>query len=249
MKLAVVNASVQHSNRMAELIEGYGTERDMSIDAKYFHSCEELLSDVKQQGPYDAYVIEVLMPEYDGIELGKRLTRLGEGGKFFYTYGESSRAWQAFRVDAIDYLLRNRNEGAGRELFNDAMDKTCRRLRSRTVSPTVSFRINDGFIRIRVEDLLYATLDGRRIALKTVDGSRHVSPTVRGSFAKATSELQQFPEMLLIRPSLIINMKHIRRVDEEGVTMNTGERINASKSHLTIIERSWGEFCNGTLEI
>ena len=57
-------------------------------------------------GGYDIYILDVIMPQLNGIELGMNLREEGFDGKIIYLTSSQEYSLDAFRVRAFDYLIK-----------------------------------------------------------------------------------------------------------------------------------------------
>ncbi|GBF75628.1 hypothetical protein PA598K_04047 [Paenibacillus sp. 598K] len=65
----------------------------------------ELLAEMEQLQP-DVLFLDIEMPEVDGLELAERLLSMGGGFEIVFVTAYRQYAVEAFRVEALDYLLK-----------------------------------------------------------------------------------------------------------------------------------------------
>src|SRR6516225_11054472 len=54
----------------------------------------------------DAVFVDINLPVKDGVSLATQLAMLPQPPRLVFTTGDASRATDAFRLDAVDYLLK-----------------------------------------------------------------------------------------------------------------------------------------------
>jgi len=54
----------------------------------------------------DAVFLDIKLPGKDGVSLATQLAMLPQPPRLVFTTGDASRATDAFRLDAVDYLLK-----------------------------------------------------------------------------------------------------------------------------------------------
>ena len=82
LRIAVCDDEEMQLRQAAAMLERYLQSRpDLFGQVEAFRSGEELLLRVEEQGGFALYVLDILMPELSGIETGRRLRALGDGGE------------------------------------------------------------------------------------------------------------------------------------------------------------------------
>src|ERR1700724_92905 len=54
----------------------------------------------------DAVLVDINLPGKDGVSLAKQLAMLPQPPRLIFTTGNANRATDAFRLEAVDYLLK-----------------------------------------------------------------------------------------------------------------------------------------------
>lgn len=102
LKIAVCDDQETHLKKTAGLLNSYFDARP-ALEGKVtlFNSGRSLVEGAAEQGGFDLYVLDILMPEYNGIETGRRLRELGEGGEIIYLTNANDFAADSYDVRAF----------------------------------------------------------------------------------------------------------------------------------------------------
>ena len=139
------------------MLNAYLSSRpDLSGQVETFRSGSTLLARVEDVGGFDLYVLDILMPELSGIDTGRRLRALGDGGEIIYLTSSNDFAADSYDVRAFFYLLKPVNEGKLFQVLDAAVENLKRRRSSAVVVTTV-----DGPRRILLERIRYVERVGR----------------------------------------------------------------------------------------
>ena len=106
-------------------------DRRFTFDT-FFHP-EDLTEAAEKIGGYDIYILDVVMPGMNGISLGVKLREAGYDGKIIYLTSSSEYSLDAFRVRALDYLIKPIEDGSFFKAMDDAAE--CMWLEPKDINP------------------------------------------------------------------------------------------------------------------
>ena len=85
MRIAVCDDEKPELEKILGLLREYDRARqDISFTLSAFSDAESLLNFVDEYGGFDLYILDIVMPETNGIQLGSALRRLGDDGMIVY---------------------------------------------------------------------------------------------------------------------------------------------------------------------
>ena len=157
LRIAICDDEEKQLNKTAALLEAYFQSRsDLNGQVERFLSGSALLEWVEEQGGFDLYLLDILMPGLSGIETGRRLRTLGEVGEIVYLTSSNCFAADSYDVRAFFYLLKPVEKA---KLFQvlDKVEESLNRRQSSAVVVTTA----DGPRRILMERIRYVERVGR----------------------------------------------------------------------------------------
>ncbi len=210
---------------------------DRSLLLSSFYSGKELLNHVDERGGFDLYILDCIMPEMDGIELGTALRKRNDHGLFFYLTTSPDFALDSYRVDALDYLLKPVDE----PLFFRSLDKAFASF-SRTAREMVPVKTAGSVRILPVADIRYAERAGKRICYYMADGSMIPGMTFNGSFMDAVSDLLTRNGMLLVGSSFVVNLIHVTEVTKTDMVLTGNLRVPIPRRLYDAVKKEWAAF-------
>lgn len=194
-----------------------------------------LLSKAEEQNGFDLYILDVIMPEPDGIQTGLKLRELGDGGEIIYLSASGDYAMDSYMVRAFFYLLKPVTEEKLSGLLEEAIEKLRHRRTKGIVVATA-----DGSRHILLDRILYAERVGRRIRYYCTDGTVDTQ-TIRGAFRDAVRPLAEDRRFCMCGASFLVNMEHVSGIDGREALLDNGGRLTLPRSAADFKD-SWGSF-------
>ncbi len=201
-------------SRLRQLLEDIG---DWQIAGEATHGRQAL--DLCQSLNPDVILLDIRMPQMDGIEVARHLTTLDSGPAVIFTTAYSDYAIQAFEAQAIGYLVKP----VRRERLQQALAQAARLTRhgmnavAAAAGPDgrrthICVRKAKGLRLIPVADILYFQADQKYVTLVLADGEEVTDETLK--------DLEvEFPEQFIrLHRNTLVARHYLQRIEttEEG---------------------------------
>ena len=224
-------------NHSAAMLNTHLSSRpDLSGQVETFRNGSVLLARAEKAGGFDLYVLDILMPELSGIDTGRRLRALGDGGEIIYLTSSNDFAADSYDIRAFFYLLKPVEESKLFRVLDEAVEKLARRRNSSIVVTTA-----DGPRRIPLERLLYVERVGRCARYFCTDGIVD-SLTIRTSFRATAAPLLADRRFCLCGASFVLNYQHVTGVKGQQALLDNGQIIPLPRTAATEFKRAWGRY-------
>jgi two-component system LytT family response regulator len=207
-------------------------------------SANEGLALIEQHKP-DFILLDIEMPGISGIDLVEILLEKRISCEVIFTTAYNEYAIRAFRLSAIDYLLKPINEPellqAIDKLRNKkALQESDRRLQvlsqnlSQNKANIISIPVLNGYEYIPVQDIEYIEASGSYAQIQTVQAK---NKTVSKNLKFFEEALQGFSQFIRVHRSFIINieqMKLFSRSDGGVIMLNSGKEVSLARERRAI---------------
>jgi len=104
LKIVIVDDEIPARNRLRDLLQDCAEEISLEVVGEASNGLEALA--LLQSCPADVALLDIRMPEMDGLELAQHLHKLSAPPAIIFTTAYDAHAIQAFEVHAVDYLLK-----------------------------------------------------------------------------------------------------------------------------------------------
>lgn len=237
MKIAVCDDRVEHTQKIRELLEHYlAAHPELGGSVECFGSGGELLDRVEEQGGYDLYFLDILMPGQDGITVGKRLRQMREQGELIFLTSSNDYAADSYEVRAFFYLLKPPSEKKLYQVLDRAVEKL-----SRQGKKTLVLETRDGSRCIPLDKILYAERAGRVMRCYCTDGTVD-SQSLRRAFREAAAPLLADPRFYLCGASFVLNFQHVTGVKGQEALLDNGQTLVLPRTSAVEFKRAWGNY-------
>lgn len=172
LKVAVTDDEAPARSRLKDLLEDISVTLPIEFVGEAANG-RELLG-LLEQSPADVVLLDIRMPEMDGLEVAQHLQKLPEPPHIIFTTAYDDYALQAFELHAIDYLLkpirlRRLNDALVRarsitRLSLDVLQKIAPEARTH-----LSVQERGKVILIPVEDIRYLRAELKYVTIRTLE--------------------------------------------------------------------------------
>lgn len=208
-------------------------------EIKTFESSQELLDywkaykgEKKAGRLFDVYILDIMMPKINGIELGKRIRTFGENTPIVYLTSFKEYGYQAFGVQARDYLLK---PVASKKLVMVLENIYSSWQKERTDFFCV--KAKEGMHNISLWDLVYVERIGRSIVYHMRDGSILTGLTIRDKFEEEVASILENPRFIQPHKSYLVNMQYIKDFMATELIMEEGTLVPISRNRRGEIKK------------
>ena len=237
LRIAICDDEEKQLDQIAALLNAYLQPRPgLHGQVEAFRSGRELLERAEKAGGFDLYVLDILMPELSGIDTGRRLRALGEGGEIIYLTSSNDFAADSYDVRAFFYLLKPIEEEKLFRVLDGAVEQLNRRRSSAVVVTTA-----DGSRCILLERIRYVERIGRCMRYYCTDGIVD-SQTIRVPFRAAAASLLADRRFCLCGASFVLNFQHVTGVNGQAALLDNGQSVALPRAAAADFKKAWGNY-------
>ena len=124
LKIAACDDESAQLEQMERMLQDYFRAR-LALPGRIsvFSDSRTLMSRVREQGGFDLYILDIIMPGLDGIQTGMELRKMGDGGEIIYLTTSSEYAVDSYTARAFFYLIKPVTEKKLFGLLDEAAEK------------------------------------------------------------------------------------------------------------------------------
>lgn len=239
MRIAICDDFAVYREQFLYIVNEYFIDKNQNVTVTTYNDGKSLLNDIEKNGGFDIYILDVLMPELTGIELGNSLRQLGHNGQIIYLTSSEEYAIDAFRTKAFNYILKPIDKY---ELFS-TLDEVISIMSAQDVT-SIIVKTKNSEVRLPNKSIMYANMNKRIVIYHLTDGQTVESLTIRTTFAEAVKELLQDNRFVLCGASTIINLSYITIIDKDSIQFQDSSQLYVGVRACKHLRSVWRNFWN-----
>lgn len=216
-----------------KLLDNYLALRGVAAKIWEFSNGQALLNAMYDE-TFDLYLLDIVMPEMDGIDLGMELRKSDENGVIFYLTTSPDFALQGYSVKAASYLLKPVQEEKLFSVLDDALKAISDRHEQ-----SIMVKTADGMSRLLLDHILYVEQKERAPRYYMKDGSCVVGVTIRTSFQDTIRPLLADKRFYLCGASFVLNLHCIKSINKADVLFVGGQQTTVPRRSAAELNTAW----------
>ena len=229
LRIAICDDMPNELQNMVLLIKEYLTLNELDAEVAEFSQSNALIEAITKES-YHLYILDVVMPLLNGLELGKEIRRLDREAQIIYATTEPQFALQAYAASPINYLLKPIEKYQLFDTLSHAIFKI-------DLSDERSFNVktSDSLRVIKLSDIVCCEYCNHAVKINLRNGDEVVSRTIRESFSVYSSPILKDRHFVQCHASFIVNMRWTERFSKESFMMSGGIIVPiAPKQYATV---------------
>lgn len=214
VKLAVCDDSSLDINKLISCFESCRFSEAIQITK--FKS-GELLVEAHKQNPYQIVLLDVDMPNLNGITVGKMLRKYDEKVLIIFTTSYPQYAIEAYDCEAFHYLLKPISTQKLETVINRAIHKCCLNKKY------IKIKIQNKVIQLPISEIIYIEYCRKHVLYHT---ENRVIETV-GRFCDVLDELIKYG-FYQVHQGYIVNFAKVQDFCGYSVILNNGQSVMIS---------------------
>lgn len=237
LRIALCDDDEHQLYQTAVLLRSYfQSHPNLNGQLETFQSGKTLLERIENAQGFDLYILDILLPELNGIETGQHLRALGETGEIVYLTNFNNFAADSYDVGAFFYLLKPVTTERLFQILDRVVEKRNQRQISAVIVNTAS-----GCRRILPDQIRYMERVGRRIRYFCTDRTLETQ-SIRVSFRTAAAPLLADRRFYLCGASIVLNFQHVTGVKGQSAILDNGQIVALPRTAAMECKKAWGDY-------
>ncbi len=228
MKIAVLDDEVNHLEVTSKMIKQYMTVEDSIYCFEAIEEFEKFFN----TNPLiiDIVVLDICLPESNGIEVAKRIRAVNSRCRIIYLSNYLEFATEVYETDHTFFVLKTQ----AKEKLPVAFERAKTQLENIRKESVCVKKLHEKRVVIFLNDILYAERIKRKTIIYTVDDVVETLENPEDIFADFIGK-----GMVKCHRSFWINPAHILNISKSEVVLTAEKKIAVSRSYSDELRRSF----------
>lgn len=241
MKIVICDDYMEDLTKVEQLLHQYEKSRSIGFEVETFSDALQVYQKILRDELADIYILDMIMPEKTGIDIGSLLEKSGKCVVIYITSSDEF-AFEAYGVHAVRYLLKPVSQA----VFAEAMDYAVSYvgMNRKTSLPDIRYLVKtrEGIVSVAYSDIVYIENVTRTLEVHLTDGCVIRSIFIRKSFDEEIREIAEDSSFVRVHKSFLVNMNYIRSLLQGLCCMESGRNIPVSKTRAADVKREYLHF-------
>lgn len=217
LKIAICDDEAGQREYLRDVVTAWAKKNRHGADVREYESAKSFLFDYGEEKDFDILLLDIEMPEINGIELAKTVRAENSTVQIVFVTGYYEYFSDGFDVSALHYLIKPVNEGRLCPVLDKAVSNLAYRQRS------VLLSTSEGDVKISIGDIMYLESEGVYVVVHAVNQKYRV----RNTLAKLSQQLDG--TFFKVHRSFVVGLKYVKMISRTQITMINGDVLPISR--------------------
>lgn len=238
MKIAICDDDSKAMLRIQQYVNEYinSSLLEVRVGVFAFKNSEELLNQVENGCWFDMYLLDVIMPNINGIELAMKIRKIDQVAKIIFLTASSEFAVKSYSVSAFDYLLKP----VKRVTLFSVLEKAYNEINDK-LNEYILIKTQNGFSKLLFHEIIYIEVIDRVIYFYQKSGLIAESNT---TIAKVEGALLADNRFIKPHRSYIVNLQYVMTLEKGGFIMTNNQFIPIARATFKEVKQSFLNYLN-----
>lgn len=221
LKIVICDDKEREIQNTASLVKECLQEIDEANDytLSCYSSSIELLSKTKEV-TFDIFILDIIMPEKDGISLAKELLINCPNARIIFLSTTSEFVYDAFSLKAVHYLLKP----CQKEQLIEALERALVSSKESPSKKVIIRNVTGIVLSIDVDDFIYAESYGRKCRICSMNPESN-DVILNCSLSELYVFFDKLPQIIRCGASYFVNIDNIVNLTKNVANMRNEETI------------------------
>ncbi len=235
MKIVICDDSIEDMLKIEKMVIEFmdvSSRNDFSIEK--YSDASKLYHRIQEGQLADIYILDMIMSEKNGIDIGNRIRKIGKENVIIYITSSNEYALEAYGVHAVRYLLKP----VVRDSIFEALMYA---ISSANVQKDSVFLVKtkQGLVSVPYSQIEVIENVARRLEVHLWNGETVKSIFIRKSFEEEIGDVVKDRNFLLAHKSYLVNLNYVKKLRRSDVIMESGRIIPVSKARATDVKKEY----------
>lgn len=236
LQIAICDDQPQELETINTHIIEYLDAHMLEADVRPFSHPDELLSVIEIEN-FHIYLLDIVMPMVNGLELGCEIRRHDREAQIIYATTEPQFALQAYAASPINYLIKPIEKKQLFDTLTLAISKA-----DLAEEQTFAVKTADSLRVIKLSDIDCCEYRSHAVIFSLTNGEEVLSRTIRENFSEYSSPILKDRHFLQCHTSFVVNMRRVERFAKDSFTLCGGKIVPIAAKQYPAVRDTYMDY-------
>lgn len=236
LRIAICDDQPRELEIINEYITEYLDTHTLEAEMKEFSHPDQLLTAIEAES-FHLYILDIVMPMVNGLELGKEIRRLDREAQIIYATTEPQFALQAYAASPINYFIKPIDKQQLFDTLTLAISKA-----DLTEEQTFTVKTSDSLRVIKLSDIACCEYRRHAVIFSLKNGEEVVSRTIRENFSEYCAPILKDRHFLQCHTSFVVNMRRVERFAKDSFTLCGGKIVPIAAKQYPAVRDTYMDY-------
>ncbi|MDO5294387.1 MAG: LytTR family DNA-binding domain-containing protein [bacterium] len=236
LKIAICDDDQISLAFIKRILISYAKNTDTTLHVDMFQHGDDLLNATKTQH-YHIHILDIMMPEMDGIELAKQIRKDDTDAFLIFLTSSDEYTKDAYQVDAINYLMKPVSPGKLAAILTRIIS-----FLPKEEPRAILVQTKKGLVKLPVDQIVYVEHIAHVIHFHLADGGELASLTSTLTLSDVADQLLQSPNYLQPHRAYIVNMDYIHTLTKTDIILKNNQGIPIPCRRYVAVRNQYTEY-------
>lgn len=233
LNVAICDDQPTDLHKISALLQEYIQIHSIAAKVRAFSHPDEMLQ-VSAKNPFHMYLLDIVMPMVDGIEVGRELRRYDKTAQIIYATSEPGFALEAFSANPVNYLLKP----VDREKLFDTLTLALSRLGT-DAEKTITIKAKGGYHTLSLGHIVSCEYNNHVASYSLRSGETVRTAYLSESFARHIAPLLENGQCVQTHAAYAVNVACISQLTRTGIKLVNGSIAPVSRSQYNAVQEAY----------
>lgn len=232
LKIAICDDEKYYRDQIKTLLKSYLREHYLIADIVLFESGRQFLCQQENTVKFDIVFMDINMDEMDGIETAMQIRSFHSQTYVVLVTAFIDYALEGYKVNAIRYIMKDTIDYA----VGESMDAILEKMELRQIS----YDFLQGRRKLNVDNILYVESKKHKVLFFYME-SELMCYEIYDKLDHIEEELEKY-SFLRIHKSYLVNLKHLRKINNYEAVLDTGETLPVPRLRFQSVKEAFAAY-------
>ncbi len=236
LSIAICDDMPGELQSLVSLTNQYIIANSLTAQVTEFSHPDKLLKTIVAES-FHLYILDIVMPMVNGLELGKEIRRLDREAQIIYATTEPQFALQAYAASPINYLLKPIEKQKLFDTLTLAISKA-----DLAEDQTFTVKTTDSLRVIKLSDIACCEYQSHAVIFSLINSEEVVSRTIRENFSEYCVPILKDRHFLQCHTSFVVNMRRVERFAKDSFTLCGGKIVPIAAKQYPAVRDAYMDY-------